>query len=140
MCGADGRTYSNTCMAGDIDIASMGECSSTSTGTVYDTGSYLLYANSRLGYGFAMPRYSHYAGLGARDGAVHSVVIATTASGVLEFATAPVQIWLYSKIPANPPSSQSVQLDAGVLYIRNNDTTGNVKITNIVDTVMASAK
>ena len=136
------QTFGNNCMADAAwatDIT-MGECSTTSTGTVYDTGSYLLYSNTRLDYWFAMPRYSHYAGLGARDGAVHSLAIATTASGVLDFATAPVQVWLYSRAPATPPSSQSVQLDAGVLYIRNNDTTGDVKISNIVETVMASAK
>ena len=140
VCGTDGQTYGNACTAGEVAIAYIGVCDSTSTGTVYDTGSYLLYANSRLGYWFAMPRYSHYSGLGARDGAVHSMAIATTASGVLDFATAPVQVWLYSRAPATPPSSQSVQIDAGVLYIRNNDTTGNARISNIVETVLASAK
>jgi hypothetical protein len=87
-----------------------------------------------------MPRYVHYAGAGARDGASHTVAIATSASGVTDFAIAPVQVWFYSSIPLNPPSSQSATLTNGTLYIRNNDTTGNVKISKIVETVMVSAR
>lgn len=49
VCGADGQTYSNACTAGEVAIDRIGACD-TSTTQVYDTGSYLLYANSRLGY------------------------------------------------------------------------------------------
>ncbi len=139
VCGTDGQTYSNACSAGEVAIDHIGACDTPST-QVYDTGSYLLYTSSRLGYSFAMPRYAYYASLGAQDGAIHTVAIATTASGVVDFGTAPIQVWLYSRTPATPPSSQSVQITAGVLYIRNNDTTGNMKIAKIVETVLQSAK
>lgn len=140
VCGTDGKTYGNTCMAGDMAIAHMGECTAANTGALFDTGSYLLYSNTGVRYSFAMPRYSYYSGAGARDGANHTMMIATTASGTTDFATAPVQVWFYRKVPATPPSTQSVTTDNGTLYIKNNDATGNVKIVKIVETILQSAK
>lgn len=141
VCGTDGKTYSNTCMAGDVAIARIGECENmTTTGALFDSGSYTLYANTGIGYSFAMPKYSYYSGEGARDGASHTMAISTTASGVIDFATATVQVWLYRKTPSTPPSDQSVTLENGTLYIKNNDTTGNPKVGKIVETVLQSAK
>ncbi len=140
VCGADGKTYSNTCMAGDMAITHMGECGSTNTGTLFDTGSYLLYSNTGVGYSFAMPRYSYYSGAGTRDGANHTMMIATSSSGVIDFTTAPVQVWFYRKVPVNPPSDQSVTTEKGILYIKNNDTTGSTKIGKIIETILQSAK
>jgi hypothetical protein len=140
VCSADGKTYGNTCMAGDTAIAHMGECMSANTGALFDTGSYLLYSNTGVGYSFAMPKYAYYSGAGAQGGANHTMMIATTASGVTDFATAPVQVWFYRKIPATPPSTQSAKTENGILYIKNNDATGNAKIGKIIETVLQSAK
>lgn len=140
VCGADSKTYGNTCMAGDMAIAHMGECTTANTGALFDTGSYLLYSNTSVGYSFAMPKYAYYSGVGAQSGANHTMMIATTASGVTDFATAPVQVWFYRKVPATPPSDQSVTTENGILYIRNNDTTANAKIGKIIETVLQSAK
>jgi hypothetical protein len=68
------------------------------------------------------------------------MAISTTASGVVDFTTATIQIWLYRKVPTSPPSNQSVVLENGTLYIKNNDTTGNIKVTKIIDTILQSAK
>ncbi len=140
VCWSDGKTYGNACSAGEVAIEHIGECTSTNSGMIFDTGSYILYSNARLGYWFALPRYAYYAAQGAQSGAIHTISIATTASWVIDFATAPVQVWLYAKIPASPPSSQSVSVDRGILYIKNNDTTGNIKIEKIIETVLQSAK
>ncbi len=87
-----------------------------------------------------MPKYSYYSGAGARDGASHTIAIAPTASGVTDFATAPVQVWFYRVAPANAPSEQSVKTEKGILYIKNNDTTANAKIDTIIQTVLESTK
>ena len=139
ICGIDNKTYSNTCMAGDVAIAHIGECEGAPK-KLFDTGSYILYSNASLGYSIAMPKYSHYAGAGARDGASHTIAIATTASGVTDFVTAPVQVWFYRKTPANPPSAESAQAENGIIYVKNNDTTGNVKVGTIIETVLESVK
>lgn len=139
ICGVDNKTYGNSCMAGDVAIAHIGVCDGTEP-KLYDTGSYLLYSNTSIGYTIAMPKYSYYAGGAGRDGSTHTIAIATTAVGVDDFATAPVQIWFYKKPPANPPSSQSVQGENGIFYIKNNDQTGDAKINKIIQTVLESAK
>lgn len=108
ICGVDNKTYGNSCMAGEVAIAHIGECDGTEK-KLFDTGSYQLYTNAGVGYSFAMPKYSHYAGGGARDGASHTMAIGITSSGVTDFTTAPVQVWFYRKTPANPPSAQSAQ-------------------------------
>lgn len=137
ICGVDNKTYSNSCMAWDVVIAHIGECDTTER-KLFDSGSYLLYSNTGLGYGFAMPKYSYYSGNGAHDGANHAIAIATTASGITDFANAPVQVWFYKNPPTNPPSEQFSQTKNGILYIKNNDTTNDKKIKNIVETILES--
>ncbi len=139
VCGVDAQTYSNACVAWDVDIAHEWECS-VNEQKVYDTGSYLLYSNAGLGYSFAMPKYSYYSGAGARDGASHTIAIATSASGVIDFSSAPIQVWFYRFAPTTPPSEQSVKTEKGILYIKNNDTTANAKIEKIIQTVVESTK
>lgn len=139
VCGTNNQTYSNACLAGSIDVAHIGECDGTER-KVFDTGSYQVYSNASLKYTFAMPKYAYYASAGSQDGATHTMAIATTASGVLDFATAPVQVWFYRTPPASGPSDQSMKTQNGILYIRNNDTTGNAKVTKIIQTVIESAK
>lgn len=56
------------------------------------------------------------------------MAIATTASGIVDFSTATIQVWYYKTAPAVPPSEQSKNTENGILYIKNNDTTGNAKI------------
>ena len=87
-----------------------------------------------------MPKYAYYSGARTQNGATHTMMIATTATGVTDFATAPVQVWFYRKVPATPPSPQSVTTEKGILYIKNNDTTGSAKIGKIVETILQSAK
>ncbi len=48
VCGIDGTTYSNTCMAADMTVAHPGECAPTNTGILFDSGSYHLYSNVGL--------------------------------------------------------------------------------------------
>lgn len=139
ICGVDNKTYGNSCMAGEVAIAHIGECDGAEK-KLFDTGAYQIYTNAGVGYSFAMPKYSHYSGGGARDGASHTMAIGVTSSGVTDFATAPVQVWFYKKTPANPPSSQSAQGENGIIYVKNNDMTGNVKIGTIVETVLESIK
>jgi len=139
VCGVDNKTYGNACVAGDTPIAHIGECDGTEK-KIYDASSYQLYSNNWLGYGFAMPKYAYYSSAGSHDGANHTMAIATTASGVISFETAPVQVWFYRKTPANPPSSQSAKIENGIVYIKNNDTTGNAKISKIIEIFLESVK
>jgi hypothetical protein len=126
-------------MAGDTVIDHIGACDETEK-PLYSTGSYHLYSNAALEYGFAIPKYSYYSGAGAQDGASHTMSIGVTASGILDFPTAQVQVWYFKKIPANPPSTSFANTKNGVIYVKNNDTTGNAKIEKIVTTVLESAE
>lgn len=140
LCGIDNKTYDNACLAGDTPIAHIGECDGTEKKT-YDATAYQLYSNKWLGYEFAMPKYTYYSSAGSHDGANHTIAIAITASGVESFEEAPVQLWFYRKIPTNPPTStQSARIENGIVYIRNNDTTGNAKISKIIEIVLESVK
>ena len=139
LCGVDNISYDNACLAGDTPIAHIWQCNGTEV-KVYDTGSYQLYSNKWLGYGFAMPKYAYYSSAGSHDGANHTMALAITASGVTDFATAPIQLWFYTKTPANPPSDQSAKMENGIIYMRNNDVTGNSKIGKIIDTVLGSVR
>lgn len=87
-----------------------------------------------------MPKYSYYSGAGSQGGASHTMAISTTASGVENFATATVQVWFYRKVPTTPPSDQSLKIENGILYIKNNDTTGNARVGKIIETVLQSVK
>ncbi len=139
VCGVDNKTYSNACLAWDILIDHIWECDGTEQKS-YDAESYHLYSNAAIGYWFAMPKYSYYSWAGARDGAVHTMAIATTASGIVDFATATIQVWYYKSAPAVPPSEQSKSTENGILYIKNNDITGNAKIGKIIQTVLDSVE
>jgi hypothetical protein len=139
ICGVDNKTYSNTCMAWDVAVLHIGACDGSEK-QIYDAGAYHLYANSGLGYGFAMPKYSYYSGAGARDGAAHSMSIGITASGILDFSSATVQLWFYKTAPATPPSSEFKTVENGTLYIKNNDPTGNAKVQKILTTILDSVE
>lgn len=139
ICGVDNKTYSNTCMAWDVAVLHIGACDGSEK-QIYDANSYHLYANSGLGYGFAMPKYSYYSGAWARDGAAHSMAIGITASGILDFPSATVQLWFYRTVPATPPSSEFKTVENGTLYIKNNDTTGNAKVQKILTTILDSVE
>ena len=83
VCGADGNTYSNTCMANNANtiIVSDGECGAsekgsslpeviseeTSTGVAekpsldtFATGAFHIYENKSFGYTLALPKYAYY--------------------------------------------------------------------------------
>jgi Kazal-type serine protease inhibitor domain len=131
VCGVDGRSYDNDCTIGDIAIAHIGKCdtdtippknptmddlTATDRGMglipedYTNTGKYLIYSNPNVGYSFSLPRYAHYQGMGARDGANHSVAVALTATGTDTWESADVQVWYYKKSPTTPPSPTMVAL------------------------------
>lgn len=88
-----------------------------------------------------MPRYAYYQGGGRQDGAVHTMGVGLTGSGVEDFSQAPVQIFFYKKAITNPPiKSQSVVTPKGILYVINNDSTGDVRLAKIAETILASAR
>lgn len=66
-----------------------------------NTGMYHVYANEKLKYRFALPKYAYYQGFGARDGALHTVGVGLTASGAESFETSDVRLWYYKKAPTN---------------------------------------
>jgi hypothetical protein len=165
VCGDDGKTYGNKCMAevAKVAIVSSGECrtESESTGSEIpqdivpvppvditpvisdgadytNTGKYHIYVNNSAGYSMAFPKYSWYYGFGARDGATHSMAIALDEAGIASFESAPVRVWFYRTKPATPPSDQSLTLEKGIIYVSSSS--DNPKIQKIVADVFASAK
>lgn len=139
ICGVDNKTYSNTCMAGNVAMAHIGACDGTEK-KLFESGSYQLYSNAGLGYGFAMPKYVYYANVGGQDGSVHSMAIALTATGVDSFSGASVQTWYYKKEPANPPSDTMVKTENGYFYIKNNDPSGSAKVQKIIEVLSESVE
>ena len=160
VCGADGKTYGNTCMANAAKtiVASEGECANTNTPTglpsqdmntenpdtpmsstedYTNTGKYHVYSNTRLGYGFSFPNYAYYQAPDARDGASHAMAIGLDAASIENFDTAPVRVWYYTTEPANPPSTESVKTEKGIVYVTN--TVDDPKIQKIVSDILASA-
>ncbi|MBS9783858.1 hypothetical protein KGV55_00755 [Candidatus Gracilibacteria bacterium] len=162
VCGVDGNTYPNECVAKSVNmqISHEGVCTDsivsgeisepkksdfdrekTEVGSLsmYDTGSYHHYKNSYLKYSFAIPKNTWYQGYGARDGAAHTMAIGLSGSGVADFDTAEVQVYLFKKTPANPPSETSVTIENGILYIKAQNPS-NPKIQKIIDTVKESVE
>ncbi len=86
-----------------------------------------------------MPNYSYYMGYGARDGALHTMAIALTASGIENFEDAPVRVYFYRSNPTNPPSDLSVVVPNGVVYIA---TSGDIdaRMKRIIDTIEESVE
>lgn len=165
VCGEDGKTYGNKCMAdvAKVTIVSSGECKGLSESTwsetpqdtasvptvdvtpvvtegvdYTNTGKYHIYTNNSAGYSMAFPKYSWYYGFGARDGATHSMAIALDEAGIASFEGAPVRVWFYRTKPATPPSDQSLTLEKGVIYVSSSS--DNPKIQKIVTDIFASAK
>ncbi len=110
----------------------------TSSGEFTDTGSYHIYENKSFKYSFALPKYTYYQGLGARDGASHALAISLTASGVEDMSTSEVKVYFYKTPPATLPTGKEATLASGVLYIDGDMT--NPKIAKIIETILASAK
>ena len=122
VCGGDGRTYSNPCMANRAKtiVVHDGACESkaiiaeksndtisvSDSGITFDTGSYVAYKNAN--YTAYLPKYVYYSGYGARDGANHTLGIALSASGAESFETSEVKVYFYSTTPANPPASKMI--------------------------------
>ena len=152
VCGANGRTYSNTCMANKAKtiVAYEGDCKQQTTENiqptevsiatgwtlVFDTGSYQIYTNTV--YSFALPKYAYYSGFGAQGEASHTVAVGLTSTGTDAFATADVRIYFFKTIPANPPEGKQVSVAKGILYIAGDSS--NPKVAKIIDTIEASAK
>lgn len=86
----------------------------------------------------AFPAYAYYQGYGARDGAIHTMAMGLTEADIADFDTAPVRVWFYKTPPANPPSTQSVTLQNGVLYVANSS--DEPKVRKIVIDILASAQ
>jgi hypothetical protein len=136
--------YDGTCMTPSTTAGVSSGVTSTgsmvSPKKVYATGSSLLYTNKGAGYTIALPKYSYYAGGGARDGAVHSLAVSMTSTGTSDFATAEVQVWFYPVAPANPPSTRSTQTSRGVIYVANNSSSVNPKVEQIIQSIFESAE
>lgn len=152
VCGGDGRTYSNPCMANHAKtiVVHEGACESktiiaekwndtisvSDAGIVFDTGSYVKYQNAN--YSAYLPKYVYYSGYGARDGANHTLGVALSASGSESFETSEVKVYYYSTTPANPPASKMIPVKKGVLYIDGD--ASNAKVAKIIDILGASAQ
>ena len=94
-------------------IAHIGECDANEK-KLFESGSYILYSNTGLACALRAPR---------RPSATPS---ATAAESPL------------ANPPSNPPSEQFTQTKNGTFYIKNNDTTKDKKIKNIVETILES--
>lgn len=106
--------------------------------TVYNTGSYHIYENKSFGYRLALPKFSYYQGLGARDGSSHALAIGLTSTGS-DYETADVLVYFYRTTPANPPSnSQQIVGASGSIYVVANST--GSRIDQIVETIKATAR
>jgi hypothetical protein len=152
VCGIDSKTYSNACMAGlsSTRIKYPGSCESrisdtSTTGSLasswqsqFDPISYNIYKNNTFGYSLALPRYAYYQWYGTKWGSVHTLAIALSASGVTDSSTAPVRLYFYTTPPQIPPSSDSLALSGGTLYIDTSST--EPKILKIIDTIRKSAQ
>ena len=140
ICGVDNKTYSNSCIAGDIAVAHIGACDGTEKKS-FATGAYQLYSNVGLKYSFAMPKYVYYQGQGARDGALHTLAIALTASGSESLDTADVRVYFYKTMPTDFPwdhNTVTVTIPSGVLLLEGDST--NPKVAKIIETIKESAE
>lgn len=166
VCGTDGETYGNRCMANTakVTVAYNGDCKTTDdsnplvqeeesttetppanevipsvTDLDYaDATKFHIYTNNAVGYSMSFPNYTYYQGYAARDGASHTMAMSLDAVGVEDFDTAPVRVWFYKIKPANPPSDQSLTLSNGTLYVSSSS--DESKIQKIVTDIFASAK
>lgn len=151
VCGADGKTYSNPCMAnssktivvhegtcttGTVSTPQVSEEIITESGIIFDTGAYVLYQNAS--YSTYLPKYAYYAGYGAQGGATHTLAVGLTATGTDTFDSADIRVSFYRTEPAETPVGKKVIVTKGVLYVEG-DTT-NPKLAKIIDTIVASAK
>lgn len=114
---------------------------SSTEGMIFDTGSYLIYTNSSVGYELALPKYAYYQGYGARDGATHSLAISLTNSGAEVFDTSDVRVYYYRWKALTDVIAWATRVDtkSGTLIIDGGNST-NPKIQKIVDTIRMSAK
>lgn len=114
--------------------------SETASGApIFDTGSYHIYANNSLNYGFALPKYTYYQGYGVRDSAAHTMAVSLTATGIDTFDTADVRIWYYRKLPADTTGKKVINLlDGGIVLIAGDE--ANPRVAKIIETIEQSTK
>lgn len=166
VCGTDGKTYSNKCLAlaSKTEVLSVGECKSGSTDSATltweeqpndisqanpiipsseandytNTGKYHVYSNNAAWYTIAFPSYSYYMWYWSQDWAIHSIAIWIDDAWVATFDAAPVRVWFYKSKPTDVPSDQSLTLENGILFVSSSS--DNPKIQKIVSDIFASAR
>ncbi len=160
VCGADGRDYSNACMAraSGTTVASIWDCENvvpvtptTTTWTTsviegedrdlsqFDTGSFQIYESKNFGYTLALPKYAYYLWVGGGGGASHALAIWATATWAEDLGTSDVALYFYRTTPATPPEwSQAMEIQNGTLYIVARSTWA--RVDKIVETIKASAQ
>jgi hypothetical protein len=163
VCGSDKKTYSNECVAKAqaVEVVSSGECPKDKpVGTessvpppsvlpppsavsgevmVFSSGTYHLYTNTALGFGFALPKYVYYQGYGSRDGASNSLAIALTSTWADDFITAPVRAYFYRTGTTPQVQWTVVSVEKGVIVLAAENPT-DAKIAKILETIQASAR
>lgn len=106
--------------------------------STFSTGSYHIYENKSFGYSLALPKFSYYQGLGARDGSSHALAVGLTSTGA-EDTNADVVVYFYRTTPATPPTGgQEVVIPSGSLYIVTN--ASGPRIDQIVETITTSVR
>jgi Kazal-type serine protease inhibitor domain len=107
----------------------------------FDTGTYILYDNTSVGYSLALPKYVYYQGYGARDGASHSLAIGLTSTGTDAFETADVRVYYYKGTAPLDVMAGATRIDttSGTIIVDSANST-NPKVQKIVDTIRMSAE
>ncbi len=169
VCGKDGKTYGNVCMARakKVSIARFGACeentsedtpvvtppvtntsatlsgSTGSSGSVSldysNTGSYQIYENKNFGYTLSLPKYAYYRGSTWVGWASHVLSVGLSDAEVASVDSAPVWVYFYPLGVSPVAEWASIPVSRGTLIVTSPITT-NVKIQKIVDTILASAK
>lgn len=112
----------------------------TSSGSYSDTGSYQIYKNINYHYTLSLPKYAYYQGTRGTDGATHMLAVGLSATGVIDFASAPVRVYYFagSGVRASV-AGQEKSLEKGIIVIQD-DGSKDPKIQKIIETILASAR
>ncbi len=161
VCGADGRDYSNACMARawGTTVVSVWNCKNEiipvkpiTTVTpaeplvnedrdlsLFTTGTYQIYENKSFGYTLALPKFAYYQGIGGGGGASHALAVWTSSTGSEDLATSDIAIYFYKTPPATPPvGAQAIEIKNGTIYVVSR-TTGT-RVDSILEAVKASVQ